>query len=85
MQANNGLKVDDVHLIGHSLGAHIAGYAGAELQGQVGRISGLDPAKPDFEYMPSHVRLDPTDAMLVDVIHTDSGSTFGAGKYFNNL
>ncbi|XP_057318014.1 pancreatic lipase-related protein 2-like [Microplitis mediator] len=79
LNANNGLKVDDVHLIGHSLGAHIAGYAGAKFQGQIGRISGLDPAKPDFEYMPSHVRLDPTDAKLVDVIHTDSGSIFGAG------
>ncbi|XP_057336467.1 pancreatic lipase-related protein 2-like [Microplitis mediator] len=79
LNANNGLKVGDVHLIGHSLGAHIAGYAGAELQGKVGRISGLDPAKPDFEYMPSHVRLDPTDAMLVDVIHTDSGGIFRTG------
>ena len=30
--------------MGHSLGAHIAGYAGERLKGKIGRISGLDPA-----------------------------------------
>lgn len=34
--------------------------------------SGLDPAEPCFEGLPEEVRLDPSDAMFVDVIHTDS-------------
>ena len=33
---------------------------------------GLDPAEPYFQYLPEHVRLDPTDAKFVDAIHTDS-------------
>ena len=39
-------------------------------------MSGLDPAGPYFERMPTFVRLDPTDALFVDAIHTD-GSTLG--------
>ena len=35
-------------------------------------FSGLDPAQPCFEGTPEEVRLDPSDAIFVDVIHTDS-------------
>lgn len=72
------LNPTDVHLIGHSLGAHTAGYAGENVQG-LGRITGLDPAEPYFQGMPSSVRLDPGDAKLVDVIHTDGTSIFLLG------
>lgn len=34
------LDTDNIELIGHSLGAHIAGYAGASLNGTIGRITG---------------------------------------------
>jgi triacylglycerol esterase/lipase EstA (alpha/beta hydrolase family) len=34
-----GLKTKSIHLIGHSLGAHICSYIGANLGG-VGRITG---------------------------------------------
>lgn len=67
---NYGVDPADIHIIGHSLGAHTAGYAGSMVPG-LGRITGLDPAEPYFQGMPSHIRLDPSDAELVDVIHTD--------------
>ncbi|XP_043488723.1 uncharacterized protein LOC122515428 [Polistes fuscatus] len=59
-----------VHLIGFSLGAHVAGFAGAEL-GNVSRITGLDPAGPLFESQDPRARLDETDANFVDVIHSN--------------
>lgn len=68
----------DVHIIGHSLGAHTAGYAGEHL-GNIGRITGLDPAGPSFEKTDPKVRLDPTDAAFVDVIHTDAEHIFSLG------
>lgn len=58
------------HLIGHSLGAHIAGYCGSRLPG-LGRITALDPARPFFQNMPKSVRLDRDDALFVDAIHSD--------------
>lgn len=38
--ANAGASVENFHIIGHSLGAHIAGYAGQRLPG-LHRITGL--------------------------------------------
>ncbi|KAI8774315.1 Pancreatic lipase- protein 2 [Biomphalaria glabrata] len=66
-----GANSDRVHLIGHSLGAHVAGYVGASIPG-ISRITGLDPAQPNFSGFSQAVRLDPTDASFVDVIHTDA-------------
>eukprot|EP00795_Rhopilema_esculentum_P004607 gene4607-20879_t len=62
-----------VHLIGFSLGAQIAGFAGRRLREKghiISRISGLDPAGPVFARQPRKARLDSTDARFVDVIHT---------------
>ncbi|XP_038613578.1 pancreatic lipase-related protein 2-like [Tachyglossus aculeatus] len=67
-----GYSPSNIHIIGHSLGAHTAGEAGKRTHGQIGRITGLDPAEPGFQGTPEEVRLDPSDAMFVDVIHTDS-------------
>jgi pancreatic triacylglycerol lipase len=44
-------------------------------------MSGLDPAEPLFQDMPTFVRLDPTDADFVDVIHTDSKSIMMGGPF----
>ncbi|KAJ8928227.1 hypothetical protein NQ314_019174 [Rhamnusium bicolor] len=66
----NGLSLRNTHLIGFSLGAHIAGFAGADL-GNLSRITGLDPAGPLFESQDSRARLDQNDAAFVDVIHSN--------------
>lgn len=66
----NGISAKKLHLIGFSLGAHVAGFAGAEL-GNLSRITGLDPAGPLFESQDPRARLDQTDAEFVDVIHSN--------------
>ena len=57
------------------------GYAGAHLQDfynlKIPRITALDPAYPFFGEAPPIVRLDPTDADFVDVIHTDNNNYLG--------
>ncbi|XP_066203408.1 lipase member I [Saccopteryx leptura] len=68
----HGASLDNFHFIGMSLGAHISGFVGKMFQGQLGRITGLDPAGPKFSGKPSNDRLDYTDAQFVDVIHSDS-------------
>lgn len=68
-----------IHYIGHSLGAHIAGYVGSDVVREynktIGRITGLDPAGPLFEWPyvdPIEEKLDAGDAEFVDVIHTNA-------------
>uniref|UniRef100_A0A669PPH9 Triacylglycerol lipase n=1 Tax=Phasianus colchicus TaxID=9054 RepID=A0A669PPH9_PHACC len=70
-----GYSPANIHFIGHSLGAHAAGEAGRRKPG-IGRITGLDPAGPLFQYTPPMVRLDPSDAKFVDIIHTHAGHLF---------
>ncbi|KAL5016355.1 hypothetical protein ScPMuIL_005944 [Solemya velum] len=74
-----GSRLTNIHLIGHSLGAHTSGYTGRRLHGQLGRITGLDPAEPEFEKHPISVRLDNTDARFVDVIHSNGASITKGG------
>ncbi|KAL7292369.1 hypothetical protein TKK_0013968 [Trichogramma kaykai] len=64
-----------VHLVGFSLGAHVAGQIGRLLKRKekftIQRITALDPAEPCFEDQDMDLRLTKTDAAFVDVIHTD--------------
>ncbi|XP_025832238.1 lipase member H-like [Agrilus planipennis] len=57
----------------HSLGAHIAGCAGAAVNSSIGVIVGLDPAGPLFHSSETDNRLDPSDAQFVQAIHTCAG------------
>ncbi|XP_006889886.1 PREDICTED: lipase member I [Elephantulus edwardii] len=67
----HGGSLHTFHFIGVSLGAHISGFVGKIFRGQLGRITGLDPAGPKFSGKPSYGRLHYTDAEFVDVIHSD--------------
>lgn len=72
--AGSGFSLNDITLIGHSMGAQISGFAGAYLNGKVQMIIGLDPAGPSFTKLtvrPESERLDPSDAKFVQVLHTD--------------
>ncbi|XP_077571451.1 endothelial lipase [Stigmatopora nigra] len=71
------LPLENVHLIGYSLGAHVAGYAGTYVRGSLGRITGLDPAGPLFEDAKEEERLSPDDADFVDVLHTYTREALG--------
>ncbi|KAJ0175716.1 hypothetical protein K1T71_008875 [Dendrolimus kikuchii] len=76
------LDLDKIHIIGHSLGSHVAGYTARELRNKynktVKRLTALDPAFPAF--YPDGVvmeHINAKDAEFVDVIHTDAG-VYGA-------
>jgi len=73
-----GAQPQQMHLIGHSLGAHISSYVGRGLP-NLGRISGLDPAGPDFYDSLVPDRLDSSDALFVDVLHTDGAPNLVSG------
>ncbi|XP_072172535.1 inactive pancreatic lipase-related protein 1-like [Diadema setosum] len=78
LQRYTGQPFDRFHLIGHSLGAHAAGFVGQSQPG-LGRISALDAAGPSFEGTDPDCRLDETDALYVDAIHTDSSKLSEGG------
>ncbi|XP_004535359.1 vitellogenin-1 [Ceratitis capitata] len=71
------VPLHNIHLIGHSLGAHIVGAAGRYFSYRTGklipRITGLDPAKPCFNEGHSLSGLLRGDADFIDVIHSNPG------------
>ncbi|CAL1289444.1 unnamed protein product [Larinioides sclopetarius] len=74
LQNNTGLKAKDIHLIGHSLGAHLAGATGRKIS-NLQRITGLDPAGPLYYPVQVFPALNYKDANFVDVIHTSNITT----------
>ncbi|KAG9436982.1 phospholipase A1 magnifin [Apis mellifera carnica] len=64
------IDLNKLHVIGHSLGAHIAAHIGRSMK-ILNRITGLDPAFPLF--YPSECHLRSSDAKAVVILHTDSG------------
>lgn len=80
---HSGVKPEKVYLIGFSLGAQVAGFAGkwsqTEYKWKYGRITGLDAAAPMFEEHPGSF-LTKADATFVDAIHTSAGSNLLKGQ-----
>lgn len=70
--ANGMFRLEDIHVIGFSLGAQTSGLISNYMRsGRLKRITGLDPAKPLFVLASDDHRLSLNDAEFVDVIHTD--------------
>ncbi|KAL0851368.1 hypothetical protein ABMA28_007184 [Loxostege sticticalis] len=65
---------NNVHLVGFSLGAHVVGVAGRHAAGTPARVTGLDPAGPQWEN--HNDRLRTNAGRYVEAIHTD-GRAYG--------
>lgn len=69
-----GVHWHRIHLICHSLGGHVCGFAGKKIRPPIGRITAIDPAGPCFGKVASNGpqdRLSYDDAYEVDVYHYD--------------
>ncbi|XP_072938230.1 lipoprotein lipase-like [Epargyreus clarus] len=62
---------NNVHLVGFSMGAHIVGNAGRTAGRRPMRITGLDPAGP--QWGGNSNALNRNDGQYVECIHTDGG------------
>ncbi|XP_050081040.1 pancreatic lipase-related protein 2-like [Anopheles maculipalpis] len=70
-----GQHPSQIVLVGHSLGAHVAGLTGKHFQTapKLAAIIALDPAGPFFSADNTAKRVDALDAEYVEVIHTNKG------------
>ncbi|CAK1598480.1 unnamed protein product [Parnassius mnemosyne] len=72
-----GYSSRNFHCIGHSMGAHIVGYAGdsyfAEILEKIWKITGLDPAGPCFANATLEEQLRSGNADYVEVYHCNAG------------
>ncbi|XP_037040483.1 pancreatic lipase-related protein 2-like [Bradysia coprophila] len=70
---------NSIHVVGHSLGAHIAGFVGKYMAEsgpnsiKLRHITALDPAGPYIGSYECPRRLCDTDASFVETIHTNGG------------
>jgi hypothetical protein len=78
----------DVHMLGHSLGAHIIGSAGYQIENKlgkkVGRVTGIDPAGPFMKLLKPQDRLSRSKGTFVDNVHTQS-ELFGTAVPLGHL
>lgn len=78
--SNLDIPGNNIHLIGHGLGAHLMGSAGRYFASQnikkhekIARITGLDPTSLCFKDSLVFYRLSVDDATFVDIIHSSPG------------
>jgi pimeloyl-ACP methyl ester carboxylesterase len=90
LSKNFNLNFEKVSMVGHSLGAHIVGFAGKQLQKRkINVLYGLDPAGPLFDINNPSTRISSGDARYVEIIHTDigivgMGGHLGDASFFPN-
>ncbi|XP_051862817.1 LOW QUALITY PROTEIN: phospholipase A1-like [Drosophila albomicans] len=90
LNEHHGMSLDSLYVIGHSLGAHVSGYAGKTVgEGRIHTIIGLDPALPLFSYNKPNKRLSSGDAHYVESIQTNGGKLgflkpIGKGAFYPN-
>ncbi|XP_030383257.1 pancreatic triacylglycerol lipase-like [Scaptodrosophila lebanonensis] len=74
LSTDYGLKLQNLTVIGYSLGAHIAGFAGKFVEGgRIRTIVGLDPSFALFNDVDENHRLSIKDALYVEIMHTNAG------------
>ncbi|XP_015584844.1 pancreatic triacylglycerol lipase [Cephus cinctus] len=72
--ASRGMNTINTLVVGHSLGAHVAGIAARNAKSTVGYVVALDPALPLFSSAKPGDRVAKGDAKFVQVIHTNAGA-----------
>lgn len=87
---NSELLTSKVAIVGHSLGAHIAGLSARYVsKGYIEAVWCLDPAGPLFSYNDISWRVSDFDAKYVECIHTNVGTlgfteAIGLADYYMN-
>ncbi|ALC45598.1 CG17191, partial [Drosophila busckii] len=90
LNERHGMSLDTLYVIGHSLGAHVSGYAAKTVgEGRIHTVIGLDPALPLFSYDKPNKRLNSNDGHYVESIQTNGGKLgflkpIGKGAFYPN-
>nr|XP_003700218.1 PREDICTED: pancreatic triacylglycerol lipase-like [Megachile rotundata] len=83
-----GLDVSKTIVVGHSLGAHVAGLSSYYAHKKVASVVAMDPAGPNFHGTGPGQSLHKGDASYVQVIHTSNmvgmGSSMGDADFYPN-
>lgn len=87
-----GADLKSIKFVGHSLGAHVLGFAGKKFKATFNKslsiITGIDPASPGFCNCDQQSRLSENDAECVEIIHTTESfgcsCPMGTVDYFVN-
>ncbi|XP_063372108.1 lipase member H-like [Cydia amplana] len=72
LNRETGASATHYHIVGHSLGAHMAGIIGRNLNGAPAYLTALEPALPGFITNDDKFRAN--DGAYTEVIHTNAGN-----------